>query len=801
MARAATVIGFVLVGIGCIADFAAADDRVRMHEPFEITADRITLDDARALYVAEGHVVVEQADRRLEARWVAFSSETRIGVAEGDVQLDDGSDRLRAEFMVFDVDTLQGMLFQGSLDAGSEGFLMRAKELVRTGQNTFTMREGVFSTCRCEPGKTLPWEIHTSKADVELGGYGTITNSTFNVLGVPVLWIPWAFFPVKSERETGFLLPSFGFGGRGGANFGLPFFWAALPQLNVTLTPRYFADRGFKQDVELEYVFGERSGGQFFVAGLNDQSAEDEDSFPSERWAVIWEHDQDLPAEWRWQTDLNLASDNLYSDDFVELHRFATYRYIDSTSNVARGFGESGGLGAMLGTRFADDIQGANDSDRDDILLQRWAELRADAQPGTLMGPFGIEARIDSELIHFAGLRTPGNDLAGQQPGAGPPVRNDGRFFDLGVNGRLDAIPSEGQEDGIFQPGEPLAERGTRVVIHPRVARTFEIGNLAEFVPEVGWQQTLYRTNAQQFAERGLLTARAELRSRLARDYFGMSGKAIRHVVEPRLGWAFVSDRNQKSNPLFIPKGSVSQDRLRALSLENVTRNPSDRIDETNQLVLGVGHRFFARDHAGQGPQLKADILTAIDWEFADGGGLGNIYVEGQLFPVGPLSSHVLATFNPETAVFEEGEIGLKFNLLVTGPFVRAVKLSTTYRYVANPPLFAEFVRGTESIEQVGATQVSQVTWNAQVELTSRIRLSYSAVLSLVSDEGFIRNDGLLEYVSKCRCWGIGLSIAQERRQGFSGGLEIRFMGLGDERSNLFDSGIRAGVRSSLVAQ
>ncbi len=765
-----------------------------MDEPFEITADRILLDEARALYVAEGHVRVEQGERRLTARWVAFSKETRIGVAEGDVQLDDGSDQLRAEFMVFDVDTLQGMLFQGSLDAGSEGFLIRAKELVRTGRNTFTMRDGIFTTCRCEPGEALPWEIHSSKADVELGGHGMITNSTFNVLGVPVLWIPWAFFPVKSERETGFLLPNFSFGGRGGTGVGLPFFWAALPQLNVTVTPRFFSKRGFKQDVELEYVIGERSEGQLFVAGLSDRSAKSGGSFPRERWAVLWEHDQELPAKWRWQTDLKLSSDNLYSDDFVELKPYDSFRFIESTSNVARDFGSSGGVGAMLAMRYADDIQGANDEDRDDFMLQRWTELRADAQPGALMGPFGIEARVDSELIYFSGLHSIGNDLAGQQPGAGPPLRSDGRFFDLGVNGRLDAIPSEGQGDGVFQPGEPLAERGARVVIHPRIARPFQIGNLVEFVPEIGWQQALYRTNAHQFAERGLLTARAEIRGRLARDYFGSGGRAIRHVVEPRLSWALVSQRGQRSNPVFIPRASVPQSRLRTLSLENVTRNPSDRIESANQLVFSVGQRFFARDRPGQGPRLKADVVTAVDWDFAGGRGLGNLTVEGRLFPVGPLSGHVRGAFDPERTAFEEAEIGLNLRLLVPGRIARAATLSTTYRYVGNPPLFAESVRGSGSNQKIGGTELSQLNWNARIELTSRIRLSYSAVFSLVSDEGFIRNRGLLEYVSKCRCWGIGVSVTQERRQGFGGGFEIRFLGLGDERSNLFDGGIGAGL-------
>jgi lipopolysaccharide assembly outer membrane protein LptD (OstA) len=781
--------------MGCAAGFAFADDRAHMDEPFEITADRILFDDARNLYVAEGHVRVEQLDRRLKARWVAFSEETRIAVAEGDVQLDDGPDSLFAEFMVLDVDTLQGVLFQGAVDAGSEGFVVRAKELVRTGKNTFTVRDGTFTTCRCEPGEKLPWEIRSSKAEVEMGGYGKVTNSTFNVLGVPVLWIPWAFFPVKSDRETGFLLPSFGFGGRGGANFGLPFFWAAMPQLNVTLTPRYFAERGYKQDLELEYVFGERSEGQLFVAGLRDRQADETSTFNRDRWAVLWKHDQELPAQWRWQTDLKLASDNLYADDFVELHHYNAYRFIESTTNVARSFGSSGGYGAMAGARYADDVQASTFDDRDEYILQRFAEVRGDVQPGTIKGLFGIEARVDSELIHFSSLRTTESELSGLAPTAPPALRTNGRFYDLGYNGIVNVPDSNGEGDGIFEPGEPLAERGTRIVIHPRFARPFQLGSFAEFVPEIGWQQALYESSAQKFAERGLVTARADLRGRLARDYAGEGGRAIRHLIEPSLGWAFVSQRRQRNNPLFVPRASVEQSRQRTLSLENVTRNPSDRIASANQLVLSMGQRFFVRDRAGRGSRLRADIVTAVDWDFTgSGGGLGNLVLDGRLFPVGPISSRLRAVFNPETARLSEGEVGLTLQLPVPKIIFRAATLGTIYRYRNSLPRFAESVSGSPSSIGDTDSKLSQLNMTTQIELTARIRLSYRGVYSFTSDSGFIRNRGLLEYVSKCRCWGVGAAVFHDRDQGVGGGFEIRFLGLGDERSNIFDTGFGTGL-------
>jgi hypothetical protein len=797
VARAATIFGlffviFVIVGSPLGPTIAA--ERDRLDEPFEITADRIRYDGENDLYVAEGRVRVVQGERDLKARWLAFSTTTRIGVAEGDVELYDGSDQLQADFMLFDVDTLQGMLYQGSLDSGGSGFQVRAKELIRTGQNTFTVRDGRFTTCRCEPGERLPWEIHAKNAKIEVGGYGTIENSTIDVLGVPVLWIPWAFFPVKSERETGFLLPDFEFGGRGGANFGLPFFWAALPQLNVTLTPRYFVDRGYKQDVELEYVFGEQSEGQLFVAGLHDRSTDSGSSYPADRWAVIWEHDQTLPEEWRWQTDLRLFSDNLYPADFKELRSYKSFRFVESTTNAARDFGESGGVGLMAGARFADDVQGSTYEDSDEYIRQRWTELRGDVQPGTFEMPFGIEARFDSELIYFAGIRTTKSELDGRTPAIPPPLRTDGRFYDIGVDGRFDTPPSPGQGDGIFQPGEPLAERGARLIVHPRLARSFQLGNLVEFAPEVGWQQTLYKTDAQQFAERGLFTARAEFRGRLVRDYVSESGRAVRHLVEPSLGWALVSQAHQRSNPLFVPRPQVEQVRLRTLSLENVTRNPSDRIEAANQVVLGVGQRFFVRKGPTGVARLLADVKTAIDWDFADGGGLGNIVLESRLFPVGPVSSYLKGSFNPESVAVEEGEAGLNLSLPVRGRVVNAASVGVQYHYLRKLPLFFESAIGTPSNEGESDDKLNQIDLRGRIELGSRIRLGYSAIYSFTGKEGFIRNRGRIDYVSKCRCWGIGAIVGHEREDGFSGGFEIRFLGLGDERSNLFNGGLGTGL-------
>jgi len=787
-------------------------DRASLDDPFEITADRIDYDGERSLYVATGNVRVIQTTRTLRADWVAFSTETGTGVAEGDVELVDVNDVMNAEFMVFDVETLRGMFFEGGFDAGSQGFKIRAKEMIRTGENTFEMRDGVFTTCRCEPGERLPWQIRTERANVEVGGYGTVRNATFDVLGIPVLWFPWAFFPVKSDRESGVLLPEISLGGRGGYGAGLPLFWAAHEQVNVIFTPRYFSERGFKGDGEIEYVFGERSEGEFFVSGLFDDLDDQIASTPQTRFGLRWAHDQTLPAEWRWQTDLKYVSDNLYPEDFAEFRRYREFRFLESTTNVHRAFGENGGIGTMVGARFADDVQGIGVgvptpapppsagnrypvlADSDDVLLQRFGEAAVDVQPGTAVMPGGVELLLDADVVHFRSLRNH-EDVIGPQAGSLPSVA-DGHFYDIGADGltRTDVGTTFfdfGGGNGVFEPGEPIRERGVRAVVHPRVARRFHLGRFGSFTPEVGWRQSLYRTDQQAFGERGLVTARAEWRNTLVRTFDRGRQGSLRHVLEPRLGWAFVSAQQQDRNPLFTPRGFVEQSRLRSLSLESITRDPADRIETANRVVAAVGQRFYGKRNPRAPLLFLGEVLAGVDYDFAEGG-LGSVFLDGRMMPIGPFSARGVMAFDPEALALDEGGIDLVFRQKIGLSLLERVTLVAGHRYRRRIPPLLESDRGVVRIGEIDA--INQIQGRAVLQLTSRVRLRYSTVYKLAERDEFIRNEGTVEYVSKCRCWSVGGTVSVDRRDNLRGGILFRFIGLGEGRENLFDSGFGTGL-------
>ena len=242
----------------CLAPSAHAQlTDVSEGHPFEIEAGSMEYEFRRKLYVAragpDGRVVIRQKGRRLHADWVAYSRATRRGVASGNVIITEGADELRTAFVEFDIDTLEGVMFDAELVAESTPMELHGGEIAKTGERTYAFRDGRFTTCRCpDPEAREPWEITAESAELEVEGYGTARNTTVEVLGVPVLWLPWMIYPLKTERQTGLLFPEFAYSGRNGFEVGLPLFVAAGDPVNLTFTPRWLSERGAKGDLEME---------------------------------------------------------------------------------------------------------------------------------------------------------------------------------------------------------------------------------------------------------------------------------------------------------------------------------------------------------------------------------------------------------------------------------------------------------------------------------------------------------------------------------------------------------------------
>jgi len=785
------------LAIGPAAARAQTLDVGNMEGPFQVVGDEVEYQADRDAYVARGNVVITQEGRRLTADRVLFSNKTGIGIASGKVVMTEGEDTLTSDLVQFNANDLTGVVFRGRLDSKSSLFKMEGQEVQKTGEKTYRFIKGRFTSCRCpKPEDKIPWHLTAEKADLEIEGYARARNATLEVLGVPVLWAPYVIYPLKTDRQTGFLFPDGGVSERNGVELALPFFWAARDDVNVTITPEYLTKRGFKPSTDIEYVFGKRGAGQLYGTFISDREVDANDPetpFDQERWGTRFEHQMDLPARSWLAADGVVISDNEIPFDFNDFDYYRADRYLHSRALAGTRFGPSEAFGFETALLLTDDLQNPDDQDRDNLLLQRLPELAWSAAPGAVPLLRGLVASADLDYVNFQRFGDPNDatrallkgdffydtgadaipnsqerDANGNQNPAIPDPHNDG----------TETVRGQSENNDVFDEGEPLADYGHRIVARPRLAYPFRIADVVEVVPEVGWYGTFYDTHRVGTDARNLFTGRLDLRSRLRGELdlpFGM-GRAG-HWIEPHVSWVVLQGDDDHDNPLLIPNTAVPQDRLRQLAVDNFILDPSDRLSDLNSLVFGVGQRFLHGRVGGLVAELDLSSEYRIeDQEFGPAVFQGRARLPKGLW----LRGH--ASMDVEEGEFADGladvgwshsfghMAGLRYRYLRDIPrFFEA--------FVSDDDRFGDFTRGFARVNQIGGFARAQFT--PQWAATYAGNYSFENSLSLTHQFG-------IEYLSRCRCWAVRVEAQEDRVRGLSWSINYRLLGLGDERERPF---------------
>lgn len=774
--------------------------------PVELEADSLEYESGRDLYVARGNVRIQQGDNVLTADWAAFSNTTGRGVASGEVVFTDGVDTVYTAFFEFDLDTLNGVMFDAEFDVPEDHMELKGAEVIKTGKQTYIFKDGVFTTCRCpDRDAREPWQVSAAEADLEVEGYAITRNTTFDILGVPVLWLPWFIYPLKTERQSGLLFPEFKLSGRNGFEVAQPIFLTLGDPVNLTLTPTWLQKRGVLADVELEYVLAEQSKGEFDAWYIHDDDVSSNTlstPFDNDRWATRGRHDLYLPADFRFKTDYAFASDNAFPQDFDGLGRFRDHRYLQATAFVGRDFGNTGTYGLTSGVRFADDLQAPDDTDRDDYVLQRLPETTLTMLPQGLPFADWLVPAIDVHYVYFHQNDRPEDDFGELRL-----VTGAGRFLDTGVDGlpSNDGLPGGAEQgrdgtaagndpnlddfaltggtegDGVFQEGELIADSGHRILLTPRIGAPFRLLDIIEVYPEVGWHQAFYNSDAVGSQERGLFTGRIDIRTRFRGSFMGTS-----HLLEPRIGWAYIddiADTETGGDPFYIPGSSVPQQRLRQLDLENVTLDPADRIASENALTWGIGNRFYSS--RGEGPtRLLADFILAAAYSFEQHD-FGNIYLDGRAYPFEGVTVRMSLGFDPEEARLDEQLMQLDWNHSDGHSF------SLGHRFVRDiPTFFEDYPKQNDRFDRVSNEfdKIHQLDGRFRFLLTERWAITWRGGYSLERSL-WLGNTAGIEYTSGCNCWATRFQVRSTRNQGFQFAILYSILGLGDDSRDPFRGG------------
>jgi len=255
-------------------------------------------------------VEMSRGSLTLKADRVELNERTDDMAATGNVVLREGGDRLTCDHLELNLQTQLGSVVNGTLFTREANFYVTGKRAEKLGERAYRVYDASFTTCDIS---SPDWKFTAKRVDVTLEGYAVVRGPVFYIRGIPVLYVPLGVFPVRQERQTGFLMPGFGNSSKYGPEVFTAFYWAIAKDMDATFYLDRLGDnrgRGWNEGLEFRYALRRDTDGQLTFYFCDDQVAYDE------RWGFFLKHRQGFSRDFYLKANVAVISDDQYLVDF-----------------------------------------------------------------------------------------------------------------------------------------------------------------------------------------------------------------------------------------------------------------------------------------------------------------------------------------------------------------------------------------------------------------------------------------------------------------------------------------------------
>ena len=724
----------------------------------DVTADSLSFGDGGTQIEAKGSVQIKRQPTTLKADEVRINRETNEMEAKGQVSLDDPNWKVKsAESMQFNLATETGELQKGELFIEQNHVSISGQKLQKFSGQTYHIDQGFFTTCMCESGPT-PWRISADEVDLTLEGTGIIRHGYFYIYDVPVLYIPYGFIPLQSERQTGFLFPEFGQSNTDGFRYLQPFFWAISKSTDATFTFDVETRTRLGLLAHLRNKINQDSDFQFLTSYFNELWRKNADAdivdktiaqpnIPENRWSVNGTHRYTTATGWLTYSDYAAYSDTLFTRELVDRFDLPPQR-------------------------------------EREILLSRFGLSRFGAFKNWEDTYFNGDWRFYQDFIQSAKTtlqRTPELWFWGRRFLSGFPL--EFRWRAEGVNYlRRQACPGTGSTDNCGD--------GLRLDLRPEVVLPFKLASYLFGTVSVAPRETAYYLyspviSGDRGVSRELVEIRGNIGTTLSRifSWGGPGTGAIRHVLEPELSYFFVPGVNQSNIPIM---------------------DGIDRVSRRNVVTFAVGNRFWSRS-ASAAASAAADkeveslnpfianvqelgsLRLALGYDIATARKGGNSFRDNltdldmnlRLTPINFLNFAFDGGVNPGAWEITQG----RATVTLTDPrpitrrsldpdFMRPNSASLGYRYLLNGPNgFLAFnanapdelcgkshLRGLSPGTARDQGIIGDIVVSLFYHVTDNILLNANSVYDTINNR-FIGVHSGIKLLSPCDCWSMTLTL------------------------------------------
>jgi LPS-assembly protein len=765
----------------------------------DVTADSLSVTDKGLKVQGKGNAEVKREGMTLKADQVSVNRETQDMEASGNVSIDDPEWKVkRADRVQFNLGKETGEIEKGDLFIESGHLSASGARFKKLGGQAYHIDEGFFTTCLCESGPPS-WKISADEIDIKQEGSGVIKRGWFYIMDVPILYIPYAIFPLNTERQSGFLFPKFGYSGRDGFQFQLPYFWAISKSTDATFTADIETRTRLGFIGEFRTVLSKDTQIQFQGSYFNESMRSNADerikddaiadpNIPIQRWSAVGSHRQGTNLGWQTYSDIAAFSDDLFTR---ELTRRFSLAFEDEKD--------------LRSSRYSRSRMG---------FYRNWGDVQFEGQADYYQD-FIQEDRHTFQRAPQ--LLAKGNHTLGETP--------------LLLNWRAEGV-------SFVRRNGPA---GMRVDLRPEVALPFNLGSYLYGALSVAPRATVYnlyenkdtvvtlannpgdssapfrvkhtRTLAQNPA-RGLVEVTGRVGTSFGRVFdFGESSSVqkLKHTIEPEVSYLFIPQTGQHDIPIMdgtdrINGRSVvtfaltnrlwgkfgqpvkSQDR----DVEDVTTLGAGDIRELGKLRLALSYDAFNQKNGGKAlSDLDMNLrVTPVDY-LALGFDAGIDPSDGRV-------SQAAALFS----IYDPRPITRR---VLDRDFMRPNSFDLAYRFVnktrfhylaedANidleglrlgfTPTAAYCGTHTEDPRcagRFGTNVLGQISANLLYHATDHILFLLNSAYN-IRDTHFAGVRAAVKLLSKCECWTVAFTLTQEINPSNTGfHVDFSLLGLGSQ--------------------
>jgi lipopolysaccharide assembly outer membrane protein LptD (OstA) len=181
-----------------------------------------------------GNAVMTQGGSVLHADEIELFRRQREAVATGNVHLIDPQVEVWAKKAKVDVVNETLDLYDATVRSKRNTYHLKGDRIQKLQGQNYRIVKGFFTTCGCAKGAP-DWSITADEMDVNVGHTGHARGASFDVLGQPIIKIPYAVFPADTNRQSGLLAGRQGQSGLRGFQYLQPYYIAIDKSQDATV--------------------------------------------------------------------------------------------------------------------------------------------------------------------------------------------------------------------------------------------------------------------------------------------------------------------------------------------------------------------------------------------------------------------------------------------------------------------------------------------------------------------------------------------------------------------------------------